>query len=222
MNKPYIVCHMMTSLDGRIDCNMTSKLSGADEYYTALNSFGFTATLSGRVTAELEMAEPGAFEPLGESGFSKKADADEYSVVVDTKGSLLWKDGTYDGTSLIIVTSEAVSKEYIDYLNEREISWIACGKEHIDLVRASQILGDEFGIERMGIVGGGTINTAFLSAGLLDEISIVMAPGIDARKGMVTVFDGLPADSEPIPLMLENVTKYDSGTVWLQYRTASV
>lgn len=227
MNRPYIVCHMMTSVDGRIDCNMTSKLPGVDVYYAALNSFGFTATLCGRVTAELEMAEPGAFEPkhfelLGESGFSKKADADKYSVVVDTKGSLLWHDGTYDGTSLIIVTSESVSKEYIDYLDAKSISWIACGKERIDLVRVVQILADEFGIERMGIVGGGTINTAFLSAGLLDEISIIMAPGIDARKGMVTVFDGLPADSEPIPLTLENVTKYDSGTVWLLYHTATV
>lgn len=76
MNKPYIVCHMMTSLDGRIDCNMTSKLPGVDAYYAALDSFGFTATLSGRVTAELEMADPGAFEPkhyepFGTTSFSK-------------------------------------------------------------------------------------------------------------------------------------------------------
>ena len=26
MKKPYIVCHMMTSLDGRIDCAMTEQL----------------------------------------------------------------------------------------------------------------------------------------------------------------------------------------------------
>ena len=26
MNKPYIICHMMTSVDGRIDCGMTAKL----------------------------------------------------------------------------------------------------------------------------------------------------------------------------------------------------
>ena len=28
MNKPYIVCHMMTSVDGRIDCAMTEQLPG--------------------------------------------------------------------------------------------------------------------------------------------------------------------------------------------------
>ena len=26
--KPYIICHMMMSLDGRIDCAMTAKLRG--------------------------------------------------------------------------------------------------------------------------------------------------------------------------------------------------
>ena len=30
MKKPYIICHMMTSLDGRIDCAMTSKLKGIE------------------------------------------------------------------------------------------------------------------------------------------------------------------------------------------------
>ena len=28
MKKPYIVCHMMTSVDGRIDCAMTENLPG--------------------------------------------------------------------------------------------------------------------------------------------------------------------------------------------------
>ena len=34
----------------------------------------------------------------------------------------------------LIVTSEKVSKEYLDYLDRQNISWIACVKEHVDLV----------------------------------------------------------------------------------------
>lgn len=30
MKKPYIICHMMTSTDGRIDCAMTSKIPGVN------------------------------------------------------------------------------------------------------------------------------------------------------------------------------------------------
>ena len=70
----------------------------------------------------------------------------------------------------LIVTSEKVSKEYLDYLDRQNISWIACVKEHVDLARATEILAEQFGVERMSIVGGPKINTAFLEAGLLDEI----------------------------------------------------
>ena len=34
MNKPYIVCHMMTSVDGRIDCAMTEHLPGVQNITT--------------------------------------------------------------------------------------------------------------------------------------------------------------------------------------------
>ena len=37
MSKPYIICHMMMSVDGRIDCAMTSKLPGVEDYYLALS-----------------------------------------------------------------------------------------------------------------------------------------------------------------------------------------
>ena len=58
MKKPYIICHMMISIDGRIDCAMTSKLPGVDDYYTTLDEINVSTTVSGRVRAELEMAKP--------------------------------------------------------------------------------------------------------------------------------------------------------------------
>lgn len=37
--RPYIISHMMMSVDGRIYCPMVAQISG-EEYYTALDSFG--------------------------------------------------------------------------------------------------------------------------------------------------------------------------------------
>lgn len=88
----------------------------------------------------------------------------------------------------LIVTSEKVSKEYLDYLDRQNISWIACVKEHVDLVRATEILAEQFGVERMSIVGGPKINTAFLEAGLLDEISLLSGAGIDGRCVAVAMY----------------------------------
>ena len=221
MNKPYIVCHMMMSLDGRIDCQMTSKLRGTKEYYETLSELNVPTTLSGRVTAELEMALPGKFSakdqtPFGKEGFSKKQDATGYEVVVDTHGTLLW-DKQEGEKPLLVITSEQVSQEYLHYLDEQNISWIAVGKNKIDLPKATDILRNEFEVERMAVVGGSAINTSFLDFGLLDEISILIGPGVDGRKGMPTVFDNMSTSREVIHLELKDVKKYEDGAVWLRY-----
>ena len=222
MTKPYIVCHMMTTIDGRIDCGMTVKLPGTKEYYATLAELSACATVSGRVTAQLELAEPGIFtaqnqEKFVQEGFSKKISAANYEVVVDTKGTLLWYDQVGSSQPLVVITSQQVTKEYLAYLDSLNISWIVCGKEKIDLVRAMEILAAEFGVARVAVVGGGTINAGFLAAGLLDEVSILLAPGIDGRKDMTAAFDGLPQDIEPFILQLKNVKTFANGAIWLRY-----
>ncbi len=32
MNRPYVICHMMMSIDARINCAMTAQLEGTKEY----------------------------------------------------------------------------------------------------------------------------------------------------------------------------------------------
>ena len=219
MNKPHIICHMMTSVDGRIDCAMTEHLPG-EEYYDTLDALGAPSRVSGRVTAQIEMAS-GTFHsetatPFGKEGFSKKADADGYEIIMDTHGTLLW-DNADEERPLVIVTGEQVSREYLSYLDENHISWIACGKDKIDLNRVCEILADEFGVERMAVVGGGHINAGFLATGLLDEVSILIGAGIDGRGGMAAVFDGLPMDQPVTQLHLDSVQQYGSGAVWIRY-----
>lgn len=48
MNKPYIVCHMMASVDGRIDCAMTEQLPGVQEYYATLDALEAPTRVSGQ------------------------------------------------------------------------------------------------------------------------------------------------------------------------------
>lgn len=52
MSKPYIICHIMSSIDGRIDCDMTAQLAGNNTYYASLNALNAPSRISGRVTAE--------------------------------------------------------------------------------------------------------------------------------------------------------------------------
>lgn len=150
MNKPYIVCYIMTSVDGRIDCGMVGQLAGAEEYYPLLDELDLQSAVSGKTTAKLELAEPGEFvpennSPLDKETFSKKTDSQNgYSIVVDTKGTLLWNhDSQYDQPH-IIITSKQVTQEYLDFLDEQNISYIVAGETKIDLASACEILKKSF------------------------------------------------------------------------------
>lgn len=226
MNKPYIVCYIMTSVDGRIDCGMVGQLAGAEEYYPLLDELDLQSAVSGKTTAKLELAEPGEFvpennSPLDKETFSKKTDSQNgYSIVVDTKGTLLWNhDSQYDQPH-IIITSKQIPHEYLNFLDEQNISYIVTGYTKIDLASACEILKESFGIERLGIVGGPAINTAFLDAVLLDEIIVLIGAGIDGRASFPPVFNRNDNSTNvPAPLTLIETKAYDSGAVLIRYKT---
>lgn len=220
--KPYIICHMMASVDGRIDCGMTEKIGG-NEYYEALEQLDCDSELSGRVTMQMHYAASEPFvassdEPVNDVSIHKAGQAEGYTVAVDSKGKLKWPDNSFGGKQLLVVTSEQVAQEYLEMLRNQGISWIAVGKDGIDLSRAVEIMYEQFGIERLAIVGGGHINGAFLEAGLLDEVSLVLGAGIDGRKGMTAVFDGIEDQSFPTVLLkLNSVERIGENSVWMRY-----
>lgn len=223
MNKPYVVCHMMASLDGRIDCDMTAQI-GSDGYYESLNELSIDTAIEGKGTAVKHYAVPGPFHsqdptPVGKTCFFKSHTARHWDAVCDTHGTLRYPDT--DSSDRLVLTSELATNEYLDYLRHRGISYIATGKGHIDLARALDILYNEFGSRRVGVVGGGHINAGFLQAGLLDEVSMLYGAAIDGREGFACAFDGVPANhTHPWLLRLTDVRRMDDDSVWLRYKFA--
>ena len=220
--RPYIICHMVASIDGRIDCEMVEKISG-EEYDLALEQLDCPTLLEGRVTMEHYYAakEPfvaGASQPIGNSSLYRAEASDAYVVAVDTSGRLRWHTNRIDDVPLICLTSERASEAYFEMLHEQGISWIAVGRESIDLRRAMELLGEQFEVRRQALLGGGHINGGFLKAGLIDEVSLLLAPGIDGRTGETALFDGVRhSDRVPVPLRLRHVSQLDNDVVWLRY-----
>ncbi len=221
--RPYIICHMVASIDGRIDCSMVEKISG-DEYYTTLEELDCPTLLEGRVTMEHYSAAkepfvPTTHKPIGRTDAYVARESDAYMVSVDTHGRLQWASNHIDGTPLLCIVSEQASEEYLETLRRQEISWIAAGKERINLAKAMELLYGRFGVKRLALVGGGHINGGFLEAGLIDEVSLLLAPGIDGRKGETSLFDGLSGkDRMPVSLKLEQVKRLENDVLWLRYK----
>ena len=119
--KPYIICHMMSSVDGRIDCDMTEKIGG-DEYYEVLKRLDCSSELSGRVTMQKHFAMPELFmladaEPVGRESFYEAESSRGYSIAVDSKGRLRWPDNRYDEKPLLVLQASKprknISKHFI-------------------------------------------------------------------------------------------------------------
>ena len=193
MDRPYIICHMVQSLDGKVtgDFLYTPTCEPATEVYYQLNrdlpSQGFAC---GRVTMEgsftqgwyPDLAEfTGALVPAGD--FVAQHNADRFAVSFDRRGRLGWKESVivdedpgYGGCHIIQVMCEGVSPSYLAYLRKTGISYILAGIDDLDLPLALQKLKNLFGIETLLLEGGSVINGTFHKAGLIDELSLVVTP----------------------------------------------
>lgn len=213
---------MVASIDGRIDCSMVDKISG-EEYYAALEQLDCPSLLEGRVTMEhynaaKEPFVPTEYEPVGHPSVYIAEESDAYMVSVDTLGHLRWNSNSIDDVPLVYIVSERVSKEYLEMLRKQGISWIAVGNENIDLDTAMNILYEQFHVKRLALLGGGHINGGFLQAGLIDEVSLLIAPGIDGRKNGTSVFDGIVTmENLPIHLRLTGLERLENDVIWLRY-----
>lgn len=235
MNRPYIFCHMMTSLDGKIMGNYMNTPEGAvagDVFYNI--AFGknpyykHQGWLSGRVTTDDNFTfyeKPDLDEnapTVAEGDYVAKKD-DIYYVSVDPSGKLGWKEDmlTYeDNTAHVIeVLTDRASNSYKAFLRKLGISYIIAGKESLDYKMAMEKLKTLFDIETLMLGGGGVLNWSFIQAGLCDELSIVMAPVADGSSDTPSLFEtrGNHAKDNTVGFNLQEVKTYDGGILWLRY-----
>ena len=221
--RPYVICHMLASVDGKIDGAVLRAVTASGEYEVTGAMLKGDAWVCGRTTMQQHFAEKELFvsalnKPSGPQSVYVARRAKSYAVSIDTVGKLRWADNDIDGDHLICVVSERVPEDYLSMLREKGISYIVTGATSVDLARAVDLLGEHFGIKTLLLEGGGHINGAFLEAHLVDEVSILLVPGIDGRRDIPAVFDGVnPAIKEAVPLKLISVEQRKNDTLWIRY-----
>lgn len=237
MNRPYIFCHMMTSLDGKIMGNYMDTPEGEAAGKVFYNiAFGKTpyykrqGWLSGRVTMDdnftfYEKPELDENAPLVPDGdFVAQPDAEMYYVSIDPSGKLGWKSSvlTYQDTTahVLEVLTEKAGNAYKAFLRKLGISYIIAGTDSLDYSLAMEKVKTLFGIETLMLGGGGVLNWSFIQAGMCDEVSIVMTAAADGSSETPSLFEtrgGLASDS-PVRFQLEHLEANDGGSVWLRYK----
>ncbi len=233
MNRPYVVCHMLTSLDGKID----GSFFAVPECRPALGEYGNirkdydcqatlygTTTMMGGYSDGLAGKLPAADEHYPKEDYIAHSDVKNYIVSIDPKGILGWSSPYIEKKGrpkahVIEVLTETVSEDYLAYLRGAGISYLFAGKELLDCGLLLGKLKNMFSVGRLMLAGGGTINWSFLQENLIDELSLVIAPVADGSTTAVSIFersDFLPAKT-PVAFELKEVKQLEGGSLWLRY-----
>ncbi len=234
MNRPYIICHMMTSIDGKVTGDFLFQpvcAEATDIYYRINRERKADGFICGRITMEGSFTggwypDLGQYKPVHhDSDIKMDYTVDNlsgfYAVAFDTHGKLGWKssriidpdgDPGYGGAQIIEVLSEDVDERYLGYLEEMEIPYIFAGKDSIDVELALFKLKNIIGCKTLLLEGGSIINGAFERAGAVDELSLVVAPVIADKDSKPLFMDANIANFELIKAENEN------GNLVLNYK----
>jgi riboflavin biosynthesis pyrimidine reductase len=224
--KPYVVCLMAASVDGRtLPGRWRPSKAAGDVFEQMHDELAGDAWLVGRVTGQ-EFAKGGPYpasqEIFPREPWFRRCDAKAYGVVLDAHGKIAWGRADIGGDPIVVVLSETVSDAHLAGLRREGVSYIFAGKSQLDLALALDILNRELGVKRLLLEGGGGANGAFLRAGLVDELDLVLCPAVDGATGAPSVFDSTDAEADqraPITAMtLENSQTLEGGVVLLRYR----
>lgn len=229
MNRPHIICHMTTSIDGKVTGNFLSRPeceSATESYYQINRDYHADAFACGRVTMEESFTH--GYQPdlsgfadvvIQHEDYIADKDAGFFAVAFDRHGRLGWQtakiiddDPGYDNAHIIEVLCEDASDAYLAYLQSIGVSYIFVGKEQLNLSLALDKLYRVFGIKKLLLEGGSIINGAFERENVIDELSLVVAP-------MIAEADGKPLfyESEIQNYTLTETKLLPDSVVWLHY-----
>jgi len=225
---------MMSSVDGRLISNRWSKpFNGIEKdrlfepFYEASGELGPRAWMIGRNTIQQDF-KVDTFDHKKYMPTKKfkthvgNTDLTDTCIIFDPKGEIIYSDAILNSDNVIAVLDETVSDEYLSYLREKGISYLFAGTNGDDLHKALKILNTEFELNELQLAGGGLLNGAFLKARLIDELSLLIYPGIDGLSGMPSIFEykgengELPSQGQALELL--SVKELREGIIWMRYK----
>jgi 2,5-diamino-6-(ribosylamino)-4(3H)-pyrimidinone 5'-phosphate reductase len=229
--RPYIMCLMMTSLDGKI---LGEKWGNNPKIELLRGTFekihekiGIGAWIVGRTTMEkdfTDFAKPilkKGHQEIDRHDFVVEPDAKTYAIAIDGQAKLGWEQSTMQGDHVVTILTENVKDAYLAHLQDIGVSYIFAGKEEVDLKVALKKLRKLFGIEKLMLEGGAHINGSFLNEGFIDELHQLLLPIADGTIATSTLFEVDPkVKKEGATLLkLDRVERMEDDVLWLTYKS---
>jgi riboflavin biosynthesis pyrimidine reductase len=157
--KPYVICHMNASVDGRI---LGSRWRPAENRMPGLferlhDELGGGCWLIGRVTGS-EYAKAASYPDHTDQAYPRESwfarrDVTAFGIALDARGKIAWGRSDIGGDPIVAVLTERVSDAHLAGLRQDGVSYIFAGEQELDLELALDVLNRELGLERGLSVG---------------------------------------------------------------------
>jgi riboflavin biosynthesis pyrimidine reductase len=218
---------MVASIDGRTVLERWRPKGVVPEglFERLYNQLHVDAWLVGRTTGQ-EFAEGNPYpthvtDHVPREAWFSRRDAKGFGIVLDPHGKLAWGRSDVQGDHVVVVLTEQVSDAHLAGLRADGVSYFFAGRTSLDLAEALGTLARELCVNRLLLQGGGVTNGAFLQAGLIDEISLVLFPAVDGTNSAPTIFDSGNAGRRQVSpvrsITLDGHRILEGGAVWLRY-----
>jgi 2,5-diamino-6-(ribosylamino)-4(3H)-pyrimidinone 5'-phosphate reductase len=213
---PRVIIHNSISLDG----SLTNFDVYMDLHYQIAGKYKPNAHLIGSNTIKTGIELYGNISQEEENDF-KKPSRDEnlpYWVIIDTKGSLqgiLHMVRRFEFCKdVVVLISEKTSKDYINYLKERDYDFCIVGNEHINLKKSLEYLFKKYKVKNLLTDCGRILSNLLLNQGFVNEISLLIHPVFVGDKSYY-IFDNV--NKKIFLKQLKNVI-LGQGHIWLVYK----
>lgn len=230
--RPYIICHMGTSIDGRLHpSRFTRAAAGISQdvlcshYEKVHDNFEADGWIVGRKTMS-EMAKGTERSIVDAPKLPREAhisnrDGRKLAVAIDPSGHAHYGKDNVGGDHVVAVLGEQVSDAYLTELREDGVSYVFAGANGDDLSGAMEQLAAVFGVKKLLLEGGGRINGAFLKHRLIDEFSTLIFPAVDGVAGTQSIVDYSGAEGDRPgsgqSLRLISCETLEGGMGWLRH-----
>lgn len=194
-NRPETTLFILTTIDGKITTGDSDLLDsdqdwrrivgvkeGLQQYYDLERQTDLHSLNSGRVMAK-----------IGINDRDKEPEKMDVSfIIIDSKPHLTESGVRYLSKWVKTLYMVTANKDHPACLLAAQLGNIVIISypERVDLEDMFQVLHSKYGVEKITIQSGGTMNAAFLRQGLIDHLSIVIAPLIVGGKDTTTLVDG--------------------------------
>lgn len=224
MNRPFVFINVAMTADGKIDTfeRKGSAISSKQdkERVDMLRAEADAVLVGGKTLLEELPKLTVKSEALREGRIQQGRSPNPIKVGVVTVADIpMDSDFVKAGDARVVIfTTHRTSKEQLERLRTRGVEVFADDAPRVDLVKMMSTL-KEMGVGRLMVEGGGTMNFELLRLGLVDELTLYIAPMIFGGANAPTLADGLGVPrAAAIEMRLQHIQQWDDGGVVLKYK----